>query len=1311
MASVGRIEPYDGNCDLEAYLERLELYFIANNVGAISGDDNEAARRLADRKKVATLLTLVGSETYLLLKSLLSPQLPSEFTFDEITSKLINHLKPRRLTVAERFKFHQRNQNDGEDVAKFAAELRRLASTCNFGDFLTEALRDQFVCGIRNGNTQRKLLSEDRSFEQAMQIALADEAADAEAKQLHSHGNSGASGSIVGAVGVKTKAYSNKSSAYKRTENPKMQTNRKCYRCNGSHSHQTCKFKDAICHFCKKAGHIAAACRKKQSTLSETHVVNTTPIEKEEYSLYNVDNKSSTQQQPIKVQVKMNGKDISMVLDTGAGVSIINELTMRTVITDNPTKLQPADHMKLTSYTGQTIPVLGLLNVTTQYKGQSAQVPIVVVAGEMQNLLGRNLLTEFKLDWGEIMLVRNRDPVHAQLMEEVPDVFKEGLGELKGMKVNIHVKDDAIPRFHKARPVPYAMKQKVEDELNRLQESGIIEPIQFSEWAAPIVPVLKSNGQIRICGDYKVTINKGVVEDKYPLPRVNDLYASLTGGETFSKLDMSQAYLQLKLDEGSRDYVTINTHKGLFRYTRLPYGLSVAPSIFQRTLECVLAGIPHVCIFLDDILVTGKTQSEHVANLRLVLKRLDEAGLKLNNEKCQFFNASVVYLGHKIDRDGLHPTDEKVRAIQDAPHPTNVKELRAWLGLLNYYGRFLCNLSTTLAPLHVLLRKETKWQWGKDQSEAFRAAKNLLQSDSLLVHFDQDKPILLACDASPYGVGAVLSHQMPDGSERPIAYASRSLSPAERNYSQLDKEGLSLVFGVTKFHQYLHGMTFVLITDHRPLIGLFNEQRPVPQQASSRLQRWALTLAGYDYVIRHRSGEAHENCDALSRLPLPTESTKTPAPAEYVQLIQMLDDSPITSGDIRNWTQRDPVLSRVQRYVLTGWPESDQTTQQFHRVRQELSIHEGCVMRGARVVVPTPGQATMLKLLHSSHNGVVKMKALARSYIWWPGIDQQIENIAQHCGQCEENARQPTRAPLRPWLFPQRPWSRVHVDYAGPTEGKMILVVVDAYSKWIEAKVVHSATTQVTIEQLRGLFATHGLPETIVSDNGTCFTSAEFKQFVTRNNIQHITSPAYHPSSNGLAERAVQLVKRGLAKLKDGSMETRLARYLMTYRVTPHSTTGTSPSELLMGRKLRTLLDAVHPSISGTVHRKQEKMAENYNKKSKVRCFHPGDKIYVKSHTQSAPKWIPAVLRERSNDVMISETEDGRVLRRHRDHVRRRHADSLDIQEGVSQDIPAAILEPSEPGETVTGAPSTDEEPSSLRRSERLRKAPDKLNL
>lgn len=1060
-----------------------------------------------------------------------------------------------------------------------------------------------------------------------------------------------------------------------------------------------------------------AACRKKRG---ETHLVNTTQ-DRAEYCLYNVKG-NHTSQQPIEIGVHMDGKAVRMLVDTGAGVSIINEATYHE-LRSPPPKLQTVD-INLTTYTGQSIPVLGQIEVVTEYKQQSAHVPIVVVSGARQNLLGRNLLSQLKLDWGEIMLVRDLDPVHAGLMAEVPDVFAEGLGKLKEMQVKINVKSDAIPRFFKARPIPYALKEKVEHEIDRLQQEGIIEPVQFSEWAAPIVPVPKSNGQIRICGDYKVTINKSVVEDKYPLPRVNDLYASLAGGETFTKLDLSHAYLQLQLDEGSRDYVTINTHKGLFRYTRLPYGISVAPSIFQRALECVLAGIPRVCIFLDDILVTGKTRDEHVANLRLVLNRLDQAGLKLNNKKCEFFNEAVVYLGHKIDRNGLHPTDEKVTAIQDAPSPTNVKELRSWLGLLNYYGRFLRNLSTTLAPLHILLRKETKWRWENEQVRAFQAAKDLLQSESLLVHFDPDKPLLLACDASPYGVGAVLSHQMTDGSERPIAFASRSLSPAETNYSQLDKEGLSLVFGVTKFHQYLYGMTFVLITDHRPLVGLFNEQRPIPPQASGRLQRWALTLAGYDYVIRHRSGDAHENCDALSRLPLPTQNAETPAPAEYIQLIEQLDDSPVTSTHIRNWTRRDPVLSRVQRYVLTGWPEGDLTTQQYHRVRDELSTHDGCVMRGTRIIVPEPGQATMLQLLHSSHSGVVKMKALARSYIWWPGIDLQIERIAQHCGQCEENMRQPTRAPLRPWLFPQEPWSRVHLDYAGPIENRMILVAVDAYSKWISAMVVRSSTSEVTIEQLRMLFAEHGLPETIVTDNGTCFTSAEFRQFMKKNCIQHITSPAYHPSSNGLAERAVQLVKRGLMKMKDGSMETRLARYLLTYRVTPHSTTGSSPSKLLKGRQLRTLLDAVQPSVGRKVHQSQEKMTDYYNQKSNERCFSPGDAVYVKNHADHSPKWIPAVLKELHNDVLISEAPDGRHLRRHRNHVRLRHADAADDTVPADIAAPAAIQQSTErdiervdetaeaaapvPDGSGVHSPVTQ---SAVRRSERIRKAPDRLSL
>ena len=207
-----------------------------------------------------------------------------------------------------------------------------------------------------------------------------------------------------------------------------------------------------------------------------------------------------------------------------------------------------------------------------------------------------------------------------------------------------------------------------------------------------IVPVRKGTG-VRICGDYKVTVNEAIVEDKYPLPKVDDLYMSLAGGTTFTKLDLSRAYLyQLILDEESREYVTINTHKGLFRYTRLLFGVSVAPSVFHRTLESLLAGIPNVCIFLDDILVTGKTEAEHMDNIRLVLQRLQNAGLKVNKQKCGLFRYSVTYLGHRIDRHGLHPTTAKVEAIRNAPNPTKVKELKAWLGIVNYYGRYMENL-------------------------------------------------------------------------------------------------------------------------------------------------------------------------------------------------------------------------------------------------------------------------------------------------------------------------------------------------------------------------------------------------------------------------------------------------------------------------------------------------------------------------------------------------------------------------------------------------------------------------------------------
>ena len=276
-------------------------------------------------------------------------------------------------------------------------------------------------------------------------------------------------------------------------------------------------------------------------------------------------------------------------------------------------------------------------------------------------------------------------------------------------------------------------------------------------------------------------------------------------------------------------------------------------------------------VYLDDILVTGATTEEHLRNLAAVLARLQAAGLRLNKSKWFFLRDRIVYL---IDADGLHPTEDKVKAIKEVSKPRNITELRSFLGIINYYHKFLPDLSGRLQPLYKLLRKKSRWVWGQEQDRAFSKAKEALQQDSLLVHFDPSKPLILACDASPYGVGAVLSG---DGTERPIAYASRTLTDAEKRYSQIEKEGLAIVFGVKKFHSYLFGRSFTIESDHQPLF-LFGEKKGIPSLASARIQRWALTLSAYSYTIRHKPGRTLGNVDALSRLPRSVTTSSRPFP-------------------------------------------------------------------------------------------------------------------------------------------------------------------------------------------------------------------------------------------------------------------------------------------------------------------------------------------------------------------------------------------------------------------------------------------------
>ena len=325
--------------------------------------------------------------------------------------------------------------------------------------------------------------------------------------------------------------------------------------------------------------------------------------------------------------------------------------------------------------------------------------------------------------------------------------------------------------------------------------------------------------------------------------------------------------------------------------------------------------------------------------------------------------------------------------------------------------------------------------------------------------------------------------------------------------------------------------------------------------ASARIQRWALTLSAYNYNIEYRPGKQLANADLLSRLPLSDTIADPPLPGETILLTEALNTSPITAANIKTWTNRDPVLSRVKQMILQGWQRDiDAAFQPYSQRSKELTVQSDCILWGSRVVIPEAGRGQVMAMLHDGHPGMTRMKAIARGVIWWSGIDAEIERKVKECPECQVNQKSPTLAPLHPWEWPSQPWTRLHIDFAGPFEGKMFLVVVDSHSKWLDVIPVANANTVTTIKELRKQFATHGIPNIIVSDNGTAFTSGEFSEFMVKNGIRHLKTAPYHPATNGLAERAVQTFKTAMKKsTNNGEIDARLARFLFHYRTTPNS--------------------------------------------------------------------------------------------------------------------------------------------------------------
>ncbi|MEL6816472.1 MAG: RNase H-like domain-containing protein, partial [Cyanobacteria bacterium J06598_3] len=733
------------------------------------------------------------------------------------------------------------------------------------------------------------------------------------------------------------------------------------------------------------------------------------------------------------------------------------------------------------------------------------------------------------------------------------------------------VKEDVTPVQQKMRPLPLAVREEVKTHLEELEAKGVIERVDSSPWISPMVVTRRRTGGIRVCLDLK-EVNKAVSPSKHPIPDMTEMLDKLRGATVFSTLDMRSAFNQLELHPDSRNLTAFMSYDGLRRYTRCCFGLSSIPAAFQKVMEQVLTGLSGVQVYLDDLVIYGETAAQHDARLQQVLDRLQEHQVTLNDEKCTFSASSLDFLGFTVSSEGVSVSQDRVSGMRDIKSPTSQKELHSALGLFGFYARFVRGFSTLVDPLRAAL-KQDRFQWTDDLEKTFRQVVGLIIESSVLAMYDPELPTVVTTDASDVGLGAVLSQLHPEG-ERVVSFASATLSSAQRKYSVTEREALAARWAVEHWHRYLFGQHFTLRTDHQALQSLLTSKGI--GRAGMRLSRWAVRLMVYNFTVEHVSGVKNA-ADGLSRLPA---STMCATPDDEHLMVAAVtgrveQKSAVTRTDLQAASAGDQALVQLRDQIAVGWPTRADAcapdTRPYYRFRHELSVVEDLVLRGERVIVPSSLRLHLVEQAHEGHQGIVRTKQRLRELFYWPGMDAAVETLVRNCAICDacDKSYKTRNVTLNPVPFPDKPWSKVGIDFIGPLEGggvnrRFAVVLVDYYSKWPEVGFCSSPSSQAVVDFLESVTCREGFPEEVVTDNGTAFTSQEFADYLRVSGVKHIRVTPYHPRGAGAVERFNRVLKGALQSASTSGQDwiQFIRQFLRTYRTTPHATTGRSPSEL-----------------------------------------------------------------------------------------------------------------------------------------------------
>jgi hypothetical protein len=751
------------------------------------------------------------------------------------------------------------------------------------------------------------------------------------------------------------------------------------------------------------------------------------------------------------------------------------------------------------------------------------------------------------------------------LLKKYPEVVDAPLGKVVPVQHKIEMTEECPKRLK-----PYPASPKKLDELDRqvqyMLEHGIIQHSN-SPYSSPVLLKPKPNGEWRFIVDFRY-INRFTIPDQFPQPRIHDMLRKLAKAKYLSSLDAEKGYWQVEMDPESRKYTAFSTNNQLYEFKRMAFGLKNAGATFQRLMNETLKGLENFCmVYQDDILVFSESFAEHLNHLETVLQRLKKAGITLSSSKCYFGKEKLKFLGHIISSKGLEKSTEKVDAILKLRTPRNKKDVRSFLGAVGYYRHFIPMLASLADPLYSIISIKSKFRWTDKEQSAFVQIKQAVCDDVVLSHPDFTKPFVLRTDACGTGVGAVLSQLNDAGEERPIAFASKTLNPAQRRYLSNEQECYAIIYGLNKFREYLDGYEFVLQTDNSALTYL-----DTMKNTNKRLMNWAWLLQEWSPCIQHVRGRDNTVSDFLSRFSINDETEINDEPS-YMHPPMALTGTLTCNIDktiLRQEQQKDDnILS------LPSTNPDDYACLNNIVYKKTNNKFLPCIPLSLRVNV--------IKCFHddptAAHLGVDRTLAKLQSRVHFPKMRSFVEKYIKTCDVCQRVKPDNRKPPglMRSSEISQ-PWDCIYMDLMGPYVAshpgryKNLLVLIDQFTKWVEIFPIREATSQCISKILEeNVFSRFGRPKSIVSDNGTNFTSKIMKRLCARWKIKHNLCSIYHPQSN-LTERANRTIKTMIRAYVDGQSHNKWARYLHFFQMAINSanqeSTGHSPAKLMLNREL-----------------------------------------------------------------------------------------------------------------------------------------------